>query len=73
MVACVASASVWFRSKERGTRVKDGAKNGASIPKIPSLGLSLPRNQTETLATQANSVVSEFPAMDYGFLVDSNR
>ena len=29
-VACVASVSVWFRSKERGTRVKDCAKNGAS-------------------------------------------
>ena len=29
-VACVASVSVRFRSKERGTRVKDRAKNGAS-------------------------------------------
>ena len=29
-IACVASVSVRFRSKERGTRVKDGAKNGAS-------------------------------------------
>ena len=29
-VACVASVSVWFRNKERGTRVKDSAKNGAS-------------------------------------------
>ena len=27
-VACVASVSVRFRSKERGTRVKDHAKNG---------------------------------------------
>ena len=71
-IACVASVSVWFRSKERGTRVKDRAKNGASEkagrgwgtkslvsflarskPKIPILGLSLLRNQTETLATQA--------------------
>ena len=71
-IACVASVSVWFRSKERGARVKDRAKNGASEkagrgwgtkslvsflarskPKIPSLGLSLLRNQTETLATQA--------------------
>ena len=25
-LACVASFSVWFRSKERGTRVKDRAK-----------------------------------------------
>ena len=30
MLACVASVSVRFRSKERGTRVKDRAKNGAS-------------------------------------------
>ena len=29
-LACVASVSVGFRSKERGTRVKDYAKNGAS-------------------------------------------
>ena len=30
MIACVASVSVRFRSKERGTRVKDRAKNGSS-------------------------------------------
>ena len=29
-LACVASVSVWFRSKERGARVKDRATNGAS-------------------------------------------
>ena len=29
-VACVASFSVRFRSKEQGTRVKDRAKNGTS-------------------------------------------
>ena len=29
-LARVASVSVWFRSKERGTRVKDRAKNGVS-------------------------------------------
>ena len=29
-VACVASVSVRFRNKERGTKVKDRAKNGAS-------------------------------------------
>ena len=88
-VACVASVSVRFRSKERGKRVKDRAKNGLSKragrgvgkkgrklpsfpfpsahfhflalvsfltrpkPKIPFLGLSLLRNQKETLATQA--------------------
>ena len=47
-IACVASVSVRFRSKERGTRVKDRPKNGI-------LGLSLLQNQMETLATQANS------------------
>ena len=56
-IACVASVSVRFRSKERGTRVKDRAKNGAflagSKPKVAFLGLALLRNQTETLATQA--------------------
>ena len=30
MLACVASVSVRFRSKERGTRVKDRVKNGIS-------------------------------------------
>ena len=30
ILRCVASVSVQFRSKERGTRVKDRAKNGAS-------------------------------------------
>ena len=29
-VACLASVSVRFRSKEQGTIVKDSAKNGAS-------------------------------------------
>ena len=62
-VTCVASVSVQFSSKEQGTRVKDRAKNGASLalvsflarpkPRIPFLGLSLLRNQMETLATQA--------------------
>ena len=46
-LACVASVSVRFRSKERGRRVKDRAKNGASKragsrpkPRILFLGLS---------------------------------
>ena len=84
-VACVASVSVRFRSKERGTRVKDREKRGnvsflsaflsafpffpspsplfhflalvsflaRSKPKVPFRGISLLRNQTETLATQA--------------------
>ena len=53
--------SLRFRSKELGTRVKDRAKSflalvsflARSKPKVPFLGLSLLRNQTETLATQA--------------------
>ena len=63
-IACVASVSVGFRRKERGTRVKDREKSGASKralvsflarskPKVPFLGISLLRNQTEMLATQA--------------------
>ena len=63
-VACVASVSVRFRRKEQGMRVKDREKSGASKralvsflarskPKVPFLGISLLRNQTETLATQA--------------------
>ena len=57
------------RSKEKGTRVKDRRKNGASkraglalVPffarpkqKNSFLGLSLLRNHTEMLATQASS------------------
>ena len=42
-IACVASVSVWFRRKERGTRDKDRAKNGArgegvgkTFPSFPS-------------------------------------
>ena len=53
--------SVRFRSKELGTRVKDRAKSflalvsflARSKPNVTFLGLSLLRNQTETLATQA--------------------
>ena len=65
---CVASVSVRFQSKEPGARVKDRAKKGRVIqhffafvrffarpkPKISFLGLSLLRNQTETLAKQAS-------------------
>lgn len=58
-----------FQSKERRTRVKDSAKKGASKTaggregghfsrgqntKIPFLGLSLLRNQMETLATHSS-------------------
>ena len=80
-LACVANVSVRFRSKERGTRVKHCAKDGASkragrgvgkkvsflplplpplsffgsrfISRAAKPGLSLLRNQTKTLATQA--------------------
>ena len=69
LLAYVAGVSVRFRRKERGTRVKDREKSGASIfhflalvsflarskPKVPFLGISLLRNQTETLATQATA------------------
>ena len=44
-------AGVFLR--ERGTRVKDPGKTGAS--KIPFLVLSFLRNQTEKLATQVNA------------------
>ena len=85
-LARVASVSVRFMNKERGTRVKLTARKmeevkerggggfpsspplslplfhflalvsflARSKPKIPFLGLSLLRNQTETLATQAS-------------------
>ena len=50
-VACVASVSVRFWSKERG------ASLARPKPRIPFLGLSLLRNQTETLATQAMKIL----------------
>ena len=55
LVACVASVSVRFRSKERGTRVKMALVSFLVRPKprIPFLGLSLLRNQTKTLSTHA--------------------
>ena len=69
------------RNKERETRVQDRAKNGANKialsffalvsflarPKtqIPLLGLSLFRNQTETLAMQANNLLSTCRAFDF--------
>ena len=62
VLACVASVSVRFRSKERGTRVKMAqAKALVSFltrpkPRIPFFGHSLLQNQTETLATQAREV-----------------
>ena len=74
VVACVASVSLRFRSKERGTRVKaDCAKNGASkrvfgsrfISFAAKTGLSLLRNQTERLATQAIEVVEQYKGSEH--------
>ena len=72
-IASIASVSVQFRSEERGTTVKEHAKNRTlfhflalvSFPvrpksKIPFLGLSFLRNQTEALATQASSSVEHY-------------
>ena len=48
-VACVASVSLRFRSKERGMRVKERAKNGSRfISRAAKTGLSLLRNQITT-------------------------
>ena len=56
-LACVASVSVRFRSKEQGTRVKDRA-----VKTEDPLPLSfLLRNQMETLATQANPASNNLP------------
>ena len=71
-VACAVSVSARFRSKERGTRVKMaqvkvsffGARfisRAAKAENSDFLGLSLLRNQTETLATQAISTVNHDP------------
>ena len=60
-LACVASVSVRFRSKERGTRVKDCAKNGSCfISRVaktenPVLRSFFPPKPTKTLATQAKT------------------
>ena len=56
-VASVASVSVRFRRKEHKVRVFHFLALvsflARSKPKVPFLGISLLRNQTETLATQA--------------------
>ena len=62
-LVCVESVSVWFRSKQGGTRIsKDRAKNSVSffgsrfisraVKTENALPRSFLRNQTETLATQ---------------------
>ena len=58
-VACVASVSLRFRSKERGTRVKDRAKNDSRfISRAAKTGLSLLRNQIKLAGPD-----SVFPAV----------
>ena len=58
LLACVASVSVRFRSKERGTKVKMAQAKERPKPRIPFLGLSFLRNQTETIATRATMLFS---------------
>ena len=58
ILACVASVSVRFRSKERGTKVKMAQAKERPKPRIPFLGLSFLRTQTETIATQATMLFS---------------
>ena len=72
-----------FRSNERGTRVKDRAKNGAfftlvpflspSKPKIPYLCLSLLRNQMETLVTQAMCTIKGTESMLFCYTRNTNE
>ena len=49
LLACVASVSVRFRSKQRGTKVKMAQAKERPKQRIP-YGLSFLRNQTETIA-----------------------
>ena len=82
-IASVASVSMWFRCNERGTRVKDRAKNGAfftlvpflspSKPKIPYLCLSLLRNQMETLVTQAMWTIKGTDSMLFCYTRNTNE
>ena len=65
-IACVASVSVRFGSKQlQGAKWSDffGSRSifrACKIPKIPFLGLSLLPNLTETLATQHATQASRF-------------
>ena len=84
-LACVASVSVWFRSKERPRNGIFGfgrARNEAIAKKLPALLLApffarsltlVPRslllNRTETLATQA--IPTLFPLVLYSLLSHS--
>ena len=82
-IASVASVSMRFRSNERGTRVKDRAKNGAfftlvpflapSKPKIPFLCLSMLQNQMESLATQAMCTIKGTESMLFCYTRNTNE
>ena len=70
-IACVASVSVLFRSKERPRSAIfcfGRAKNGT---RLSLLDLSLLRNSTETLATQAS--FASKPITDSSLLSEQNQ
>ena len=71
VIACVASVSVPFRRKERGTKVSRGQNRKS--PSSAFLGISLLRNQTETLATQANSAILFWITLFFGFYLSCLR
>ena len=61
-VACLASVSVLFRSKERGTRAKDRAKNGASKRTENPLPRSLFAPKQNGNACYAGYISCDFPS-----------
>ena len=65
LIACVASVSVRFRSKERGTIVKDCAKNGVS----KRAGRGWGKKRKETLADKPE----DFENRPLGLLCLSSR
>ena len=66
-MACVASVSVRSRSKERGTRIKDRAKNGVS--KRAGRGAGGREERKETLADKPR----DFKNRPLGLLCLSSR
>ena len=79
LVACVASVSVRFRSKERGTRVKDCATNGASKrvgrggEEVSFLPLPLPPHSFFGSRFISRSVKTENPLPRSFFPLEPNR
>ena len=63
--AHVASVSVLFRSKERGTRVKDRAKNGVS-KRAGKRGLSVAQSDTALSVRERNLVPGVLSYPPYG-------